>query len=116
MGEGSGPSRATVAVPQPTPPTKLVTPLAPAPQPSTAQPMPEATLLKDRNGSCLVAWEHRATDESHLTLKVGDRVVVQQEAAHGWVYGQRVATAHAPANEGWFPSFCLPENRPPKPQ
>ena len=39
--EGSGPSRATVAVPQPTPPTKLVTPLAPAPQPSTAQPMPE---------------------------------------------------------------------------
>jgi len=113
--EGIGP-RAVGTVPQPTPLNKQAASLAPAPQPSVAQVMPEAALLEDRNGSCLVVWEHRATDESQLPLKVGDRVVVQQEAAHGWVYGQTVATTHAPTKEGWFPSFCLPENRPPKPQ
>jgi len=68
------------------------------------------------SGTCSVVWEHRATDESQLTLRVGDRVSVQQVAAHGWVYGQRLPGSHAPPKEGWFPSFCLPERRPPRPQ
>jgi len=47
---------------------------------------------------------------------VGDRVLVQQVAAHGWIYGQKLTPAAGGVTEGWFPSFCLPEQRPPKPQ
>lgn len=60
-------------------------------------------------------WEHRATDDSQLTLRVGDRVSVQQVAAHGWVYGHRLSPGQGGSREGWFPSFCLPEHRPPRP-
>lgn len=61
-----------------------------------------------------VVWEHIATDSSQMSLRVGDRVKVQQQAAHGWVYGRRLSQGSSNI-EGWFPSFCLPENRPPKP-
>merc|ERR1712150_209660 len=46
---------------------------------------------------------------------VGDQVHVQQVAAHGWVYGHRL-TPGVGNKEGLFPSFCLPEHRPPRPQ
>jgi len=74
-------------------------------------------LSDDVRGTYAVVWEHKATDDSQLSLKVGDRVQVQQQAAHGWVYGRCLTPL--PGNrstEGWFPSFCLPEKRPPKPQ
>jgi len=70
----------------------------------------------DMSGNCVVVWEHRATDDTQLTLRVGDRVSVQQVAAHGWVYGKRIAGSQGGPHEGWFPSFCLPERRPPRPQ
>lgn len=68
-------------------------------------------------GPVEVVWEHLATDDSQLTLKVGDRVQVKQHAAHGWVYGHRQQGSQGGPREGWFPSFCLPEHKPtPKPR
>jgi len=66
-------------------------------------------------GAYAVVWEHRATDASQLSLSVGDNVVVEQVAAHGWVYGRLADPCQTP-KVGWFPSFCLPEQRPPPPQ
>jgi len=75
-------------------------------------------LLDGVNRVCSVVWEHRATDDSQLSLKVGDCVKVRQITDHGWVYGKLVDVRLAGgASEGWFPSFCLPEKAaPPKPQ
>merc|ERR1719401_2998614 len=63
------------------------------------------------NKTCSVVWEHRATDASQLSLRVGDCVRVRQVTDHGWVYGRLMdgSPVDGGANEGWFPSFCLSE-------
>jgi len=66
-------------------------------------------------GSHVIVRAHTAGDDTQLTLQCGDIVSVQQVAAHGWVYGRRTSSGSG-RSEGWFPSFCLPEQRPPPPQ
>jgi len=65
----------------------------------------------------LVAREHQASDDSQLSLQIGDKVTVQKESGHGWVYGSKVAPDGRTGQplSGWFPAFCLPEDRPPPP-
>mmetsp|Transcript_38719 Transcript_38719/g.111180 ORF Transcript_38719/g.111180 Transcript_38719/m.111180 type:complete len:567 (-) Transcript_38719:109-1809(-) len=66
-------------------------------------------------GTFTVAREHQATDDSQLSLTVGEQVTIQEVAAHGWVYGHRKMPALGRQPSGWFPNFCLPEERPPPP-
>lgn len=65
-------------------------------------------------GTHSIVRDHQASDESQLSLRSGDKVTVQQVAAHGWVYGTRAGPADE-QEKGWFPAFCLPEDRPPPP-
>lgn len=84
---------------------------------SAGGPPAEASSASDAviGGSYAVVWEHNATDASQLSLRVGDNVLVEHVAAHGWVYGRLNMPGQA-SKVGWFPSFCLPEQRPPPPQ
>lgn len=61
-------------------------------------------------GTYTVVRDHQATDESQLSLRSGDLVMVQRVATHGWVYGRRTSGRDG---VGWFPTFCLPEATPP---
>jgi len=65
-------------------------------------------------GTYAVVRDHLATDDSQVSLRSGDLVVVQQVAAHGWVYGRRAGPGGRDG-VGWFPAFCLPEAAPPPP-
>jgi len=82
---------------------------------SSSSPQQSSESSEAVGGTYTVVWEHNATDSSQLSLKVGDRVCVEQVAAHGWVYG-RLNVPGQSSKVGWFPSFCLPEQRPPPPQ
>jgi hypothetical protein len=82
--------------------------------PASATSQQPSDLADAVGGSFAVVWKHAATDASQLSLEVGDRVLVEQVAAHGWVYGRVNVPGQAP-RVGWFPSFCLPEQRPPPP-
>lgn len=126
---------ATAPKPAPAPaavrptPLPVPTPAArEAPQPAR-EPVPVALPAAERveigspdakaavlPGSVLeVVLEHNPTESGQLTLRLGDQVRVQQVAAHGWVYGELVANNKS-SRGGWFPSFCLSANQPPKPQ
>lgn len=80
----------------------------------SGQPAQSTELSGVIGGTYAVVRSHQAGDASQLSLRSGDRVLVQQVAAHGWVFGRRL---EGEGNlEGWFPSFCLPEQRSPPPQ
>lgn len=65
----------------------------------------------------VVVIDHIPTDDSQMPLRVGERVQVQNRAANGWVFGQRVVPSpNGCKNEGWFPSFCLPDRSVPRAQ
>lgn len=98
--------------------TSPATPSAPsAPVKAFGQDSKSAPLasLLEAGAEHEVVWDHHSTAASQLSLRKGDRVSVQQVAAHGWVYGTRLSPGTGSA-EGWFPTFCLPEQRPPRPQ
>lgn len=86
---------------------------------SATPPVSKSPESSDSSGPIYtIVWAHHAGDDSQLSLSSSDRVSVKQRAAHGWVYG-RLVSSNQPGREGregWFPSFCLPEERPPPPQ
>lgn len=71
----------------------------------------------DFHGKHTVSCGHVASDSNQLSLNVGEEVVVQQVAAHGWAFGQLLSERR----QGWFPTHCLmaqhqhapPEQSPP---
>ncbi|KAJ3028075.1 UNVERIFIED_CONTAM: Sorbin and SH3 domain-containing protein 2 [Siphonaria sp. JEL0065] len=64
----------------------------------TATPVVESS---EKTATVLYAFEPSNTDE--VTLRVGDKVVIQQEYDDGWMYGRNVSTG----KEGVFPSDTL---------